>query len=218
MKTVNSFASASGFMPMPVSRTSKVARVAAAFGPRGGPKRPPRRSPVNLIALRRDFVSTCRRRVGSPRTTVGTSAPRPRGQLDPLLVCPRREQLEDVLDQCAQVEVDRLQLELPRLDLREVEDVVDDLQQRLAPSDTPPRRSAAACRRAASPSKQFGHPENAIHRRADLVAHVGQELRLGPAGRLREILGVSRSTRSALLRFGDVLQHREQIAGRRWRR
>ena len=32
---------------------------------------------------------------------------------------------------------------------------------------------------------QLGHADDAVHGRADLVAHVGQELALGPAGGLR---------------------------------
>ena len=32
--------------------------------------------------------------------------------------------------------------------------------------------------------RQLGHADDAVHRRADLVAHVGQEFALGPAGRL----------------------------------
>ena len=31
---------------------------------------------------------------------------------------------------------------------------------------------------------QFGHADDGVHRRADLVAHVGQEIALGPVGRL----------------------------------
>ena len=30
--------------------------------------------------------------------------------------------------------------------------------------------------------QQFGHAEHAVHRRADLVAHIGQEFRLGAVG------------------------------------
>ena len=35
---------------------------------------------------------------------------------------------------------------------------------------------------------QLGHAEDAVHGRADLVAHVGQELALGPVGRLGRLL------------------------------
>jgi len=45
------------------------------------------------------------------------------------------------------------------------------------------RRSPAARRRAGS-RQQTGHADHAVHRRADLVAHVGEELALGAAGRV----------------------------------
>ena len=38
--------------------------------------------------------------------------------------------------------------------------------------------------------QQLGHADDAVHRRADLVAHVGQELALGPAGGLGGLLGL----------------------------
>ncbi len=44
----------------------------------------------------------------------------------------RREHLAGVLDGFAKIEVVMIELELAGLDLREVEDVVDDVQQRLA--------------------------------------------------------------------------------------
>ena len=47
---------------------------------------------------------------------------------------------------------------------------------------------------------QLGHAEDAVHRRADLVAHVGQEFALGPAGRLGGLAGLGRAA-SALRRW-----------------
>ena len=44
---------------------------------------------------------------------------------------PQRQRVHRVADGIAQVEVDRVELELARLDLGEVEDVVDDGQQRI---------------------------------------------------------------------------------------
>ena len=38
-------------------------------------------------------------------------------------------------------------------------------------------------------SSQFGHPDNAVHGRADLVTHVGQEFALGAAGGIGGFLG-----------------------------
>lgn len=36
--------------------------------------------------------------------------------------------------------------------------------------------------------QEFGHAEDAVHWRPDLMAHIGEELRLGSAGRLRSLL------------------------------
>ena len=37
---------------------------------------------------------------------------------------------------------------------------------------------------------QFGHTDDPVHGRADLMAHVGEELALGPAGGLRGFFGL----------------------------
>ena len=50
---------------------------------------------------------------------------------------------------------------------------------------------------------QFDHAEHAVHRRADLVAHVGEELGLGAVGRFRCHLG----PQQFLLRGPDVEGH-----------
>ena len=86
----------------------------------------------------------------------------------------------------AQVEGRRLELEPARLDLGEVEDVVDDAQQRVAAR---PRslREVALLRRQLRVEQQPGHPDHGVHRRADLVAHRGQERALG----LRRRLGLA---------------------------
>ena len=52
-------------------------------------------------------------------------------KLEILLVRLGRDQLRRLLDHDAEVEVDHLDVDLARLDLREVEDVVDDREQRL---------------------------------------------------------------------------------------
>ena len=40
-----------------------------------------------------------------------------------------------------------------------------------------------------SVQRQFGHAQDSVHWRTNLVAHVGQELALGTAGRLGPLLG-----------------------------
>ena len=56
---------------------------------------------------------------------------------------------------------------------------------------------------------QLGHADDAVHRRADLVAHVGQELALGPVGRLGGLPGLAQLL-LGLLALGDVVDHAEQ--------
>jgi hypothetical protein len=54
-----------------------------------------------------------------------------------------------------------------------------------------------------------GKAEDGIHRRADLVAHVGQEFRFGPGRRLGPFLGRVQGRRG-LAFIGDVLEHAHQ--------
>ncbi len=90
---------------------------------------------------------------------------------------PRCEQVADVLDRFPDAEVGRVELELAGLHLGEVEDVVDDRHQRLAGA-THGLRESLLLRRQAGVEQQLRHADHAVHRRADLVAHVGQELGL----------------------------------------
>ena len=126
----------------------------------------------------------------------------------------------DAVDQAGERERGVLQLEPAGLDLGEVEHVVDDAQQRL-------RRIAHgrhACVRCASSrpwrSQHLHHAEHAVHRRADLVAHGGEEgrfrlvggFRLG-ARRLGGLLGGGERL-LAVLQLGDVADNRDDVAVR----
>nr|GEU28571.1 hypothetical protein [Tanacetum cinerariifolium] len=78
----------------------------------------------------------------------------------------------------------RMRLHLPGLHLGQVEDVVQDAQQRLA------RRAdhlqvARLLGRDAGAAQQVGHAQHRVHRRAQFVAHVGDKDILGGVGRLR---------------------------------
>ena len=81
----------------------------------------------------------------------------------------------------AQRERCRVEAELAGLDLGEIEDVVDDRQQRIGRAFHQ-AEVLALPRRQVGVEGQLGHADDAVHRRADLVAHVGEELALGPAG------------------------------------
>ena len=119
---------------------------------------------------------------------------------EPLAVGGFGHQLGDILHQLAQIEVDRLQLHPAGFDLGEVQDVVDPPQQRLSGTvdglHEPPLLVVEL-----GLHQQLGHAEHAVHRGSDLMAHVGQELRLGPAGRFGVLLGLGqlRGARGDLL-------------------
>ena len=74
-----------------------------------------------------------------------------------------------------------LDLQLPGLDLREVEDVVEGGQQPFG-RELHVVGVVALLGVEVGVEQQLGHPDDPVHRRADLVAHVGQELRLQPRG------------------------------------
>ena len=93
------------------------------------------------------------------------------------------ERAGDAVDQAGERERGLLQLEAAGLDLREVEHVVDDAQQRLR--RIADRRDRAALRAVETLALQHvDHAEHAVHRRADLVAHGGEEGRLRLVGGL----------------------------------
>ena len=139
---------------------------------------------MNLAALPTRLVRIWRRRERSPRTRGGYVISDEGHQLDSVGAGGRREQRGNVLHRLVQVERLGGDLQIPRFDLGEIEDVVDDRQQRFA----------GRLDRVKEPllpliepgvAEQSGHAEHAVHRGADLVAHVGQELRFRKARRLR---------------------------------
>ncbi|MDA0191781.1 MAG: hypothetical protein OSW77_16125, partial [Proteobacteria bacterium] len=88
-----------------------------------------------------------------------------------------------VAQQLVETERRIVQLQLAGLDLGEIQDVVEDAQQR---AGRPPRflHVVALARVQPGEFQQLQESQHGIHRRADLVAHVGHELALGPATRL----------------------------------
>ena len=75
-----------------------------------------------------------------------------------------------------------LELELARLDLREVEDVVDDGEERIG-CGADGLDEVRRLRVELLVEQQAGHTDDRVHRRTNLVAHAGQELALGATGR-----------------------------------
>ncbi len=119
-----------------------------------------------------------------------------------LLVGVRRQELADIADGVAQGERLADHLERPGLHARQVQNVakqavegrtgaLDDLHQFSLGLVQPAQRQGV------------GHAQDTVERRADLVAHVGQEGALGPVRRLRRVAGQGQIVRR-LFERGDV--------------
>ena len=135
--------------------------------------------------------------------------------LQTLAVCGVGEEFDHVGNGFGKVEVRLLQFQLPRLDLREVEDVVDDAKERLPGAA---HRRGEACLPFVQPraEQQVGHAEHAVHGRADLVAHVGQELGFRPGcglGRLDGDLQLAHGRFQLPGALGDLQLQRAAVAG-----
>ena len=93
----------------------------------------------------------------------------------------------------------RLQIELAGLDLGEIENLLDQRQQRFARGL---RRLGVGdlFGRERRVEQQIGHAEDAVERRADFVADHGEEARLGAVGGFRLVARHARSARSASTR------------------
>ena len=129
----------------------------------------------------------------------------------------RAERVERAGDQAGQRERGVFQLEPAGLDLGEVEQVVDDAQQRLR-RIAHGRHALALLLVQALVLENLHHAEHAVHRRADLVAHGGEEGRFGlgrgfglGARGLGGLLGGG-ERRLALAQLGDVVIDAEQAA------
>jgi hypothetical protein len=97
-----------------------------------------------------------------------------------------------------------LDVHLAGLDLREIEDVVDQGQQVLAGLGDVVDVVGLLGRQHPKPLRRqhARHPDDRVERGAQLVAHPRQELALGPAGRLGFLLGLPQ--RRLFLALGDV--------------
>ena len=124
---------------------------------------------------------------------------------------PYGEGTQRVAQRRPQREIGGVQFQLAGLDLREVEQIVDDAQQvvgrRLRRLQALPL--VVGQRRVQG---QLGHAEDGVHRRADLVADVGQELVLGAVGRLGRLFCLKKFRFQAFA-VGDVLHDRDEVFG-----
>ena len=131
-------------------------------------------------------------------------------QLQSLLMGARAQRAHSVPDRAARIERHALERQLAGLDLREVEDVVDQSQQR-ARRVARRRQVLALLAREPGVERELGHAEDRVHRRADLVAHVREELALGATRRLRRLLRL-RQLGGRCDALGDVARGREDHA------
>ena len=135
-----------------------------------------------------------------------------RQELEPLLVGLLRRQRRDRADHFVQPEVRGLDIEPAGLDLREVEDVVDHGEQRRA-GVVDLAHVVALLRRERRLERQMRQADDGVHRRADLVAHVGEEHRLHLGGFFGLALGADQFLRLRLELTRLLLRLPEQLLG-----
>ena len=131
---------------------------------------------------------------------------------------PHREDLHHLPDDRVRRARDALHLHAPGLDLGQVEDVVDQVEQVLAAGvDRVQVLHHLRLVLVVAPTQHIGEAQDRVHRCADLVAHVGQEIALGAVGLLGVFLGLAQLD-LLFLQLGDVLeadQHALRLACRR---
>ena len=98
----------------------------------------------------------------------------------------QRDEVECLFDAAAHVERMAFEFEVAGFDLREVQNVVDEREERVA-GRADDLRELALLGVEVRLQQQARHPDHPVERRADLVAHAGQELALGERGRLGRV-------------------------------
>ncbi len=122
------------------------------------------------------------------------------------------QRVEDFIE----LEFGRRQFHAARLDLGEVEHVVEDGQQRLA-RHAHHGQVFALLRRERRVGQQVDHAQHGIHGGADFMAHVGHEVALGPVGRLGPVPFAFELARARLqlaaqaVLLGDVGDHGQHL-------
>ena len=129
-------------------------------------------------------------------------------QVDALALGGHPADAVDVRQALPQIERLPLDGQFTGLDLGQIENVVEDAQQGFARRPDVVNH-VALIRRQRFPLQQLRHAEHAIHRRANFMAHVGQELGLGDIGGLGGIAGLLEFQFVALA-GGDVHDRADQ--------
>ena len=202
-------------MPIPVSLTAKRTLTSSGAGsPATSTRTTTSPASVNLMALPTRLSQHLTQPAGVAHQGVGHVRLHVADQLQPLPVGPHGQGPQGVTQSRPQGEIGRFQLQFAGLDLGEVEQVVDDAEQVVGGRLD---RTQALPLVIGQPrvEDQLGHAEDGVHGGADLVADVGQELVLGPVGRLRRLRplpprDVLFEDRSRLVLLGDV-HHRPDV-------
>ena len=127
-------------------------------------------------------------------------------ELEPFLVRLLGRERGDRADHLVELEIGGLDVELAGLDLGEIEDVIDDAEQRRAGVvDLADVVALLGIKRRLE--GEVRETDDGVHGRADLVAHVGQEHALLPWWRRSAFCMARRSSVSSSLNVGDVLSH-----------
>ena len=108
-------------------------------------------------------------------------------EVEIFLLALHRERAQSHSDQLGEIDFDGIERQLPGFDLREVEYVVDDPEERFR--DTPAHLEVVRCSSvSAVSSARSVIPITPFHRRPDLMAHVREELTLHPSCFFRLLL------------------------------
>ena len=186
----------SGAMPMPVSSTEKRSSTRPSSARAQCTPRTTRPVSVNLMALPSRLSRICRRRLSSASTTSGRSIGQVEEELQPLVARIHAHHRDELLEQRAQPHRRGVELQVPGPDPGQIEQVVDQGQQVAAAARDRIQRILARRLPHAAHAQQIGIAEDRVQRRAQLVAHAGEELVLGAVGGLGG--GARRQQRLAL--------------------
>ena len=119
-------------------------------------------------------------------------------EFDPLFGSRITEHGHRLLEEVFEIHGDLLKVHLRGLQLGEVEDVIDEMQERLPAGPDHPDELALFDIKPRVQQQRRGS-DDAVHRRANLMAHAGEEVRLRFSASLRELLGGEAFLHDALL-------------------
>ncbi|HEY6895495.1 MAG TPA: hypothetical protein VI258_15075, partial [Rhodanobacteraceae bacterium] len=108
----------------------------------------------------------------------------------------------DAVDELVEIEIVVLNRQFAGFDLRQIENVIHEPQHRLGAASNGHRDVALLCVEPAA-EKNVRHPDHAVHRRADLVAHVGEKFGFD-SRRLERGIARLRDLELHLLALGNV--------------